>query len=99
MGMLYRRKERDSSGQLVEVGPWWMKYYDNGRPVFQSTGTFEKREASTILKKAEHKVLEGQRVTPRMQRTKFEELMEDLKQDYTLRGLRTWERRETVWHI
>ena len=94
MGMLYRRKQRDAAGNLVEVGPWWIKYYDNGRPVCQSTGTFEKREAKSALQKAEHRVLEGQRVTPRMQRTKFEELVEDLKQDYTLRGLRTWDRRE-----
>ena len=94
MGMLYRRKQRDAAGNLVEVGPWWMKYYDNGRPVCQSTGTFERREAKSALQKAEHRVLEGQRVTPRMQRTKFEELIEDFKQDYTLRGLRTWDRRE-----
>ena len=35
MGMVYRRKKRDSvTGLLVEQGPWWMKFYDNGRPVY-----------------------------------------------------------------
>ncbi|MCC2641040.1 MAG: putative Phage integrase [Nitrospira sp.] len=94
MGMLYRRKKKNEAGELVEVGPWWMKYYDNGRPVCQSTGTFEKREAVKVLKKAENNVLEGRRIIPRMQRTRFEDLIEDLKQDYALRGLRTWSRRE-----
>ena len=42
MGMLYRRKQKNEAGKFVEVGPWWMKYYDNGRPIYQGTGTFEK---------------------------------------------------------
>lgn len=62
MGMLYRRKKKDLvTGKLVEAGPWWMKYYDQGKPYFQSTGKFEKREAKAVLHKAEVKVLEGQR--------------------------------------
>src|SRR5688500_3111663 len=94
MGMLYRRKQRKATGVLVEGGPWWMKYYDNGRPIFESTRTFERREANAILKKAEHKVLEGHRATSRTRRIKFDDLVTDLKEDYVLRGLRTWNRRE-----
>ena len=52
MGMLYRRKKKDpKSGKLVEVGPWWMKSYDQGKPYFQSTGKFEKKEAKAVLHK------------------------------------------------
>ena len=29
-----------------------------------------------------------------MHRTKFEDLIDDLRHDYTLRGLKTWDRRE-----
>ena len=94
MGMLYRRKQRNAAGALVEAGPWWMKYYAHGRPIYESTGTVEKREANAMLKKAEHKVLEGHRVTSRTRRIKFDDLVTDLKDDYTLRGLRTWNRRE-----
>ena len=54
MGSLYRRKKRDpETGQLVETGPWWMKYYDSGHPIAQSTGKYEKREAKAVLQKAE----------------------------------------------
>lgn len=39
MGMLYRRKKKDpTTGKLVATGPWWMKFYDSGRPFYQSTG-------------------------------------------------------------
>ena len=40
MGMLYRRKKRDPvTGKLVEGGPWWMKYYRDGRPFYESSET------------------------------------------------------------
>ncbi len=38
MGMLYRRKKPDrETGEMVEQGPWWMKYYRDGRPFYEST--------------------------------------------------------------
>ena len=95
MGMLYRRKKRDPvTGDLVECGPWWMKYYDGGKPIMESTGKLEKREAFLVLRKAEGKVAEGRREGPLVKRTRFEDLIEDLKTDYTLKGRKTWRRRE-----
>ena len=45
MGSLYRRKKRDkATGRQKEVGPWWMKYYDNGHPIQQSTKKYEKKK-------------------------------------------------------
>ena len=94
MGMLYRRKKKDpKTGMLVEVGPWWMKYYDQGKPYFQSTRKYERREAINVLKKAEAKVLEGQREGPAISRTKFEDLIRLLEVDYQLKGRKTWVRR------
>src|SRR5215472_13879246 len=95
MGMLYRRKVRDPvTGVLVERGPWWMKYYDGGKPIYQSTGKLEKREATLLLRKAEAKVAEGQREAPRIHRTRFDDLVEDLRREYEFKGLKTWSRRE-----
>jgi len=95
MDMLYKRKKRDPvTGELVEFVTWWMKYYDNGKPIYQSTGKREKRDALAVLKRAEMKVLEGLREGPLIHRTKFEDLVEDLKRDYRLKGLKTWRRRE-----
>ncbi len=94
MGMLYRRKKKDPiTGKLVETGPWWMKYYDLGKPYYQSTGKYEKREAKSVLQKAEVKVLEGQREGNVVNRTRFDDLVLLLQQDYELKGRKTWGRR------
>ena len=95
MGSLYRRKKRDlKTGELVATGPYWMKYYDCGKPYYQSTGKIEKREALSVLKKVEAKVLEGQREGSQIHRTRFEDLVILIKQEYALKGRKTWKRRE-----
>ena len=94
LGSLYRRKKRDpETGKLVETGPWWMKYYDCGKPFCLSTGKKGKREAQAVLSKAKAKVLEGHRETSQVQRAKFDDLIELLKQEYILKGRKTWKRR------
>src|SRR5215831_5033498 len=95
MGMLYRRKKKDkTTGEAIAFGPWWMKYYDHGKPIRQSTEQYEKREAQKVLTRAEVKVQEGQREGTRIHRTKFEDLIEDIERDYRLRGYKTWGRRQ-----
>jgi integrase len=104
MGMLYRKyvwdkttrgPVRDSAtDEPVRGGLWWMKYYDNGKPICRSTGKLEKREALLVLRKAEARVAEGQREAPLIHRIKFEDLIEDLKREYQLKDLKTWCLRE-----
>ena len=95
MGMLYRRKKKDpKTGKLVESGPWWMKYYDQGKPYYESTEKLNKSEASKALKKKEAKVLQGHKEGSKVNRTKFEDLIELLKQEYAIKGRKTWSRRE-----
>jgi hypothetical protein len=44
---LYRRKVKDPiSGLKIARGPWWMKYYRDGRPFYESTGTTENARRS-----------------------------------------------------
>ena len=95
MGMLYRRKKRDPvTGLLVEHGPWWMKYYDGGKPIYESTAKIEKREALVVLRRAETKVADGQQEGSAVKRTRFEDLIEELKNDYILKRRKTWKLRE-----
>jgi len=64
MGYLYRPKKKDqATGKWIKIedGPWWMKYYDNGKAVRESTHQYDKREAQKVLTRAEHKVIEKQR--------------------------------------
>jgi len=89
MGMLYRRKKNG-----LETGPWWMKYYDHGKPIYQSTEKYEKRDAIAVLRRMEAKVVEGQREGTHLQRTRFEDLISGLKHDYVIKGFKSWDRRE-----
>jgi integrase len=85
MGMLYRRKKRDpATGLYVEQGPWWMKFYDHGRPFRESTGTTDKTEAKRRLKEREGQVAAGLHQGPQVERTKFEDLVAGIRQDYAM---------------
>ena len=54
-----------------------MKYYDQGKPIFRSTQQCVKREANEALQKAEGKIAEGQRESPKIHQTRFEDLERD----------------------
>ncbi len=85
MGVLYRRKKRDpASGKLVENGPWWMKYYRDGRPFYESTRTTDRTEARRTLKACEGQVASGLHHGPKVDRTRFEDLVAGIRQDYAL---------------
>jgi len=69
---------------LVEFGPWWMKYYRQGRPFYESTETEDKTEARRKLKVREGQVAQGLHHGPQTERTKFEDLVEGIRQDYAM---------------
>ncbi len=85
MGMLYRRKKRDPvTRMLVEFGPWWMKYYRQGKPFYESTETNDKTEARRKLREREGQVAGGLHHGPQTERTRFEDLVAGIRQDYLL---------------
>jgi hypothetical protein len=47
-----------------------MKYYDNGKPIRESTGTEDKNEAKRRLKEKEGQVAQGLHQGPQVARTK-----------------------------
>jgi hypothetical protein len=90
MGMIYRRKKRDpTTGNLLDVGPYWMKYYIEGRPIQEGTKTFDRAEALRILKEREGDVANGLYSGPRIHRTRFEDLADLIKQDYEMNKRKT----------
>ena len=68
MGMIYRRKKRDpTTGTLAEQGPYWMKYYVEGRPFQESTRTSDRvirTEQNGFLKLRKGRSLQGYIVGP-----------------------------------
>jgi hypothetical protein len=82
MGMLYRRKVKDPITDLrVESGPWWMKFYRNGCPIFESTRTADKVEAKRRLKEREGQIASGVYYGPQAERTRFVDLVALVQQD------------------
>jgi hypothetical protein len=73
MGSLYRRGD-----------VWWIKYYANGRPIRESTGTEKETEARRVLKEREGRVAIGQPILRRADRIGYEEVAEELRQHYQI---------------
>ena len=89
MGCLYRRKKKLADGTMIEVGPYWMKWYRNGTPFSESTHTESKTEAQRELNKRMGDVARGVPVTSKVGRVKFDELIENLCNEYRANGRRS----------
>lgn len=88
MGYLYRKKRKQRDGSVVEEQIFWVKYYQNGRAIRESTGTNKEKEAERFLKRREGAVAAGQPLLPRADRVRFEEIAADLRQHYRTTGSR-----------
>jgi hypothetical protein len=73
---------------------WWVKYYENGRPSRESTGTTKETEAKRFLKEREGRVAAGQPILQRADRILYEEVAQDLRQYYRTTGSRNLEEAE-----
>ena len=79
---------------------WWLKYYRNGRPIRESTGTEKETKAKRILREKEGDIAAGRPVVPHADRVRFEELADDFLTDYRVNGKRSLERAEgSVEHL
>lgn len=74
MGSIYRQQGRRL---------WVIKYYRDGRPVTESTGTDDKKKAARILRSRETDVDRGVPVGPTIGRIRWEEAVTDLETDYS----------------
>ncbi len=82
-------------GQLYQRGRiYWIKYYVNGRPVRESTGTEKETEARRLLRAREGRVATGQPFLPRVDRIRYDEAAKDLREHYTTTGSRDLEEAE-----
>jgi integrase len=110
MGSIYRRTEnvideqtglpeldaKTGKPKKAEIGPYWIKYYRNGRPFRESTGTLDRTEARRKLKRREGEVADGRFRGLAVERTKFDDLAADLKADYVSNKKKTLQRVEEL---
>jgi integrase len=88
-------------GSLFKRGNiWWVKYYQNGRPIRESTGSKRETEAKRFLKLREGQVAQGKRVMPQAERLRFENLVDDFLADYRINDKRLLDKAErSVRHL
>jgi len=73
---------------------WLMKWYEDGKPYYQSTRKYKRLEAQKVLDEKMGKVAMGVHETPRIDRVRFDDLVDDLRTEYVMKGRKTWSRRE-----
>jgi integrase len=84
MGSLYHRVLRNGERSPI----FWCKYYVNGRPVRESTGTDKEKEARDFLKRREGAAADGRPTPVRADRVRYDELAADLRAHYQATGQR-----------
>ncbi|MDA2937545.1 site-specific integrase [Acidobacteria bacterium AH-259-A15] len=82
MGSLFKRTWTDTKGRVHESNVWWIKYYREGRPYRESSGSKKEGEAKRLLRLREGDITRGIPVTPRINRILFDELAQGVVDDY-----------------
>jgi len=73
MGMIYMRGNT-----------FWIKYYRNGKPFYESVKSDKEKKAKDLLKKREGEISNGKLPGVYFDRVKYEELEEDFLRDYRI---------------
>ena len=71
---------------------WWIKYYRNGKPYRESTKSTNESYAKKLLKLREGEITQGKIPSLKVEKIRFEELAEDLLNDYKVNGRKSLER-------
>jgi integrase len=78
MGSIYKR------GKV-----WWIKYYLGGRRAYESSGSTKQSDAKRLLALREGQKAEGRVPNPRVEKIRFEDLINLYVQDYEINGKRS----------
>jgi len=89
MGMIYKRGET-----------YWIKYYRNGKPYYESSKSHKESEAKQLLKRREGQITEGRFFGLKVEKTLFDELCKDLVTDYKANDRKSLDRAElSIKHL
>src|SRR5262245_41326124 len=92
---------RGSGSVYLKRGWCYVKYYANGKPVSEATGTKNKAEARRLLQARLGQLAEGRFVGPAAERVTFGDLSEMIFDDYRVNGRKTlaWVKRRVNLHL
>lgn len=68
---------------------WWVKYYKDGTPHEESSGSVREGDARRLLKLREGDIERGLPITPKVGRIRWEEARDDVVTDYKTNGKRS----------
>jgi len=81
MGAIYKRNKT-----------YWIKYYRNGKPYYESTGSDKEADAKRLLKKREGEISEGKLPGIYFDKVTYDELKVELLTDYELNERKSFTR-------
>ncbi len=89
MGSLYKRGNT-----------WWIKYYRNGKPYRESTGTDKKMVAKKVLDRREGEIAQGKVPGIQFDKVTFDELAEEFLMEYKINARKSLDRAElSIKHL
>jgi len=89
MGMIYKR------GDI-----WWIKYYQNGKSIRESSKSKSKMVADKFLKRREGEIAQGQLPGVYFEKTTFDQLADGIIQDYRINNRKSFDRmKKAVGHL
>ena len=83
MGMIYKR------GRF-----YWLKYYRNGKPYYESSRSTKEADAKRLLKLREGEISQGKLPGVYFDKVRFEELAQDFLNDYIINAKKSLQRAE-----
>lgn len=89
MGTVYKRGKT-----------YWIKYYRNGKPYYESSGSKKDADAKRLLKKREGEISQGKTPGVYFDRIRFDELAEEFLRDYRINQRKSIRRAEqSIKHL
>ena len=90
-------KRKKGDGSVFQRGAvWWIKYYGNGKPYRETSGSNKESEARKLLKKRLGEIVLGRFVGPEAERVTIRELAEDYLNDYRVNGRKSLDKAERM---
>lgn len=77
-----RRRPRGTGCIYLRGATWWIKYYRNGRPFIESSGSTQKAEAERLLKRRQGEIVTGKFAGLAPERVRISQLLEFVLEDY-----------------
>ena len=89
LGSIYQRKKKLPDGTLQTLPTWWIKYYRDGKPFRESSGSEKQADAERLLKKRAGEIATGKFLGLSPERIRMSELFHDVVEDYQAADRRT----------